>query len=513
VSWGSLSLSFSELKLQEDFVASIEEAGYQSPTELQSELIPLIADRKDVLIWSQTAAGKTGAFLIPAINYILSNPVEEKRGARILILTSRRDRVSQINYTLKRLTHNHNMRFGFVVSGRPYQPQMRLMRRPLDLMIATPGRLNDLIDNNKADFSKLEMLIVDDLTTIYHKSMQTLLNKILKQTGDNCPTIAFIRDDKDVTPYVRDLFPNAKEIEVLEEDKTNPKVAAQKKKNKSVERPKKQGNSNKIARKQSQKIELPNTPHIVHVADDYTHKIALMDHLLDEFAGAPTIIHTSTQKSAEKLLDNLANHGHIAELAKNLSSEEMLSPDNATLIISDQCNVTLPESSSEHLLHFELPYKLEKYQERLKKHPSDRNEPAIILADGRDYNTLKTIEKTLGNPLEQQIVPGLEPLKPFVSQRPNNQKNTHKDKKTNPRRGKNKNARNKPQDNSKKRVRKGPHGRLDGGAQRKRNNTRKITKPKSDNWQSDFAEPKERTATPAKRVVIRYKGSKHSLLK
>jgi len=505
-------LSFSELKLQEDFVTSIEEAGYQSPTELQSRLIPLIADRKDVLIWSQTAAGKTGAFLIPAINYILAHPVEEKRGARILILTSRRDRVSQINYTLKRLTHSHNMRFGFVVSGRPYQPQMRLMRRPLDLMIATPGRLNDLIDNNKADFSKLEMLIVDDLTTIYHKSMQTLLNKILKQTSDNCPTIAFIRDDKEVSPYVRNLFPNAEEIEVAEEE-NKPRLPARKKQEKkkqAVKKPKKQQNT---THKRNHKVELPNTPHIVHVADDYTHKIALMDHLLDEFAGEPTIIHTSTQKSAEKLLDNLANHGHIAELAKNLSSEEMLSPDNATLIISDQCNVTPPESCSQHLLHFELPYKIEKYQERLKKHPNDRNEAAIILADGRDYNTLKTIEKTLGKPLEQQVVPGLEPLKPFVSQPSNHQKSHNKDKKINPRQGRNKNTRNKPQEKSKKRVRKGPHGRLDGGAQRKRKHLRKPTKPKSDDWQSDFAEPKERTATPAKRVVIRYKDSKRSLLK
>ena len=511
VSWGSLPLSFSELKLQEDFVASIEEAGYQSPTELQSQLIPLIADRKDVLIWSQTAAGKTGAFLIPAINYILANPVEEKRGARILILTSRRDRVSQINYTLKRLTHNHNMRFGFVVSGRPYQPQMRLMRRPLDLMIATPGRLNDLIDNNKADFSKLEMLIVDDLTTIYHKSMQTLLNKILKQTGDNCPTITFIRDDKEVTPYVRSLFPNAEEIEVAEEEEKNKPKAhkAQKKKKKPVTKPKNKETHKKPAQKHNNRIKLPNTPHIVHVADDYTHKIALMDHLLDEFAGEPTIIHTSTQKSAEKLLDNLANHGHTAELAKDLSNEEMSSPDNATLIISDQCNVNPPESCSQHLLHFELPYKIEKYQGRLKKHSNERDNPAIILADGRDYTTLKTIEKALGNSLEQQVVPGLEPLKPFVSQRPNSQKNN----KTNSRQKKNKNTRPKLQNNGKKRARKGPHGRLDGGAQRKRKNLRKPTKTNNDDWQSDFAEPKERTATPAKRVVIRYKDSKRSLLK
>lgn len=507
---GNLYLSFSELKLQENFVTSIEEAGYQSPTELQSQIIPLIADRRDVLVWSQTAAGKTGAFLIPAINYILSNAVEEKRGARILILTSRRDRVSQINYTLKRLTRNHNMRFGFVVSGRPYQPQMRLMRRPLDLMIATPGRLNDLIDNNKADFSKLEMLIVDDLTTIYHKSMQDLLNKILAQTNkEDCPTVAFVRDDKEVTPYVKGLFPKAAEIQVAEEIKTQPKKHTPKKPKQVTKAIQKKENNKLPAQKP--KIRLPNIPHIVHVADDYTHKIALIDHLLDEFAGEPTVIHTSTKKSAEKLLDNLANHGHVAELAQNLSKKEMGSLDNPTIIFSDQCNTDIPERCAQHLLHFELPYRVEKYKGRLNKYKKNRETPGIILADGRDYDTLKAVEKNLGKPLEQHIVPGLEPLKPFVSQKPkpNNTNNNQKNKLT-PRNNK---SNDNKQDN-KRRARKGPHGRLDGGAQRKRKQGPSSSpKPKTDsNWQSDFVEPKERSTT-TKRVVIRYKDSKRSLLK
>ncbi len=501
-------MSFSELKLQQDFVASIAESGYQSPTELQSKLIPLIMKRKDVLVWSQTAAGKTGAFLIPAINYIIANPVEEKRGARILILTSRRDRVSQINYTLKRLASNHSMRFGFVVSGRPYQPQMRLMRRPLDLMIATPGRLNDLIDNNKADFSKLEMLIVDDLTTIYHKNMQNLLDKILAQTGDDCPTVAFVRDDKEVTPYVRALFPNAEELKIAEEEISKP---VQKKKKQGLHKSNNNKAVKKVATNPQKKIELPNIEHIVHVADDYTHKIALMDHLLDEFAGELTIIYTSSLKSAEKLIDNLANHGHTAELVRNLSANEIQSSDNTILLISDQCRVNITDSHAQHILHFELPYNINKYQQRLKRHQSEQKNPAIILADGRDYNALKMIEKILGSSLEQQIVPGLEPLKPFVSQKPAKQRTNRK-----PQTQQNKNKRKKPQDNKtkgKKRLRKGGlHRRFEGIGRRKRTPLRNTSNVSNENWQSDFSEPKERSAK-TKRVVIRYKDSKKTLLK
>ncbi len=211
-------MSFSDFNLNKDFIKSIEESGYKSPTELQTQLIPLVAERKSALIWSQSASGKTGAFLIPAMNYILENPAPEKRGARVLILTSRRDRVSQINYTIKRLSNDIVMRFGFIVSGRPYQTQMRLMRRPLDIMIATPGRLNDLMNNGKADFSQLEMLIIDDLSSIYKKNLQGLVESILQQAGPDCSSITFVRGDEEITPYATGLFPNAVQITVDEEE-------------------------------------------------------------------------------------------------------------------------------------------------------------------------------------------------------------------------------------------------------------------------------------------------------
>jgi len=90
---GNKTLSFSDFNLNKDFIQAIEAAGYSSPTDLQAQLIPIVEQKKSALILSQSASGKTGAFLIPAMNYILENPAPEKRGARVLILTSRRDRV------------------------------------------------------------------------------------------------------------------------------------------------------------------------------------------------------------------------------------------------------------------------------------------------------------------------------------------------------------------------------------------------------------------------------------
>ncbi len=525
-------MSFSDFNLQADFIKSIEAAGYQSPTPLQSQLIPLLAERKSAVVWTQSASGKTGAFLIPAMNYILENPAPEKRGARVLILTSRRDRVSQINYTIKRLSQDHTMRFGFIVSGRPYQTQMRLMRRPLDIMIATPGRLNDLMSNGKADFSQLEMLIIDDLTSIYKKNLHGLVEQILKQAGDNCTTLTFVSNDNETSEYAESLFPDATHIYTDDENDTqnnnhSAEQAMDQTNNKNKEQPAEAETHTNGAPKPvpTNKIEVPDnlTPQKVHIADDYTHKIAMMDHLMDEFAGEPTLIYTATNKAAKTLQENLTNHGHAAELIDDIDASELKDID--ILIHSDQQKTTLdndiyPQLDT-HIIHFDLPRKTEQYLKRLANHQHetahDAEKEMLLMIDGYNFNELKHIEKTLGETLEQITVPGLEPLNPFVNlskgrpshnkKRPNNKNNkprnnqgktnqrNPRNKNTNQRNGKaNNNPRNKPKNtkgrnprvnnnnnnqnqnansenssDDQRRQRKGPFGRLNGGAQRKKN--------------------------------------------
>ncbi len=539
-------MSFSDFNLQPEFIKSIEAAGYKSPTPLQSQLIPLLAEKKSAVVWTQSASGKTGAFLIPAMNYILENPAPEKRGARILILTSRRDRVSQINYTIKRLSQDHVMRFGFIVSGRPYQTQMRLMRRPLDIMIATPGRLNDLMSNGKADFSQLEMLIIDDLTSIYKKNLHGLVEQIVKQASAECSTLTFVSNDEATSEYAESLFPDALQISVEDEEgaPTKEKHNTQKHDHKENTSPAPEKNITVPDNLMTQKV---------HVADDYTHKIAMMDHLLDEFAGESILIYTATNKAAKTLQENLSNHGHAAELIDDLEADEIKDVD--ILIYSDQQKTVLeadiyPQIDS-RIIHFELPRKTEQFLKRLTNHQQERDNEALLMVDGYNFNELKHIEKTIRENLSQITVPGLEPLNPFVnlskgkpSRNQSNNKNSQHNKNTNSRNGKTRNnpkntknaksknprAKNNKQRSSnpnqtdeQRRQRKGPFGRLNGGAQRKRSNGRDVkvgvstrgTAPPAGSggdrgWQSDFADPQERKAEKSKPVVIRY--SKKRLL-
>lgn len=374
---GENILSFIDLGLHSDCIDALEHAGYKKPTELQTQLIPLVNQKKNVLIKNHSASGKTGAFLIPAINYILNNPIEDYVGTRILVLTSRKDRVNQIKYTIKRIG-DQAFRFGFIVSGRPYQPQMRLLRRPLDMLIATPGRLNDLAENGKADFSNLEMLIIDDLSSVYHKEFQGLVDRILADKKTDYPIIVFTRDEEEVLTYAKGLIPDAVELEVEEDLDPIAKI-----------------------------------PQSLYQVDDYTHKIALMDYMLDEFQGKRTLIYASNTKSANTLAENMRNHGHTIDVASNLSESELES--YPAIVMSDHSKQALPSYLFDHVVHFEIPKTLDAYKERMKDKDWDElADPVVFLLGIQEREVLQHIEGFLGYSLPIKSLPGLDPMNPFA---------------------------------------------------------------------------------------------------
>lgn len=496
-------MSFIDLGLKGAFADNIDAAGYETPTELQQQLIPLMAQRKSAIVWTQSAAGKTGAFLIPAINYIFNNPLPEHQGARILVLTSRRDRVNQITYTIKRLLgEGQQIRTGFIVSGRPYQPQMRLLRRPLDLMIATPGRLNDLVDNNKADFSNIELLIIDDLTAIHKKGLHGLIDRIIEQKPAGAPVIAFVRHDEEVTPYARSIIPQCEEITIEDE-----------------------------------KSQLLRLPQLVHQADDYTHKLALIDYILDGLKGKPTVIFTVTSKTAKALADNLANHGHTADSTHLLPDEERNLESCPILIVPDQEDFIPELTGHEPVIHFELPEKTDTYLARLQSVlGTDRQESVILLAGPSDRECLKKIEEFQGEPINQRTIPGLEPKQ---INRSNSKPSTRAPRKpgANPRAAANGEKSSRPQNgrggkpanngttaprtgvagagiDDKQRGRKGPYGRLNGGAQRKQGAGQQASEAGYEigSWEKQDYVPKQ-AATADKKVVIRYKEKRRNLVK
>ncbi|PIE00516.1 MAG: DEAD/DEAH box helicase [Thiothrix nivea] len=480
-------MSFVNLGLHESMAANIADAGYEDPTELQEQLIPLMLQRKDVIVWTQSAAGKTGAFLIPAIDYLLNNPLDEYQGARILILTSRRDRVNQITYTVKRLLgDSQQIRTGFIVSGRPYQPQMRLLRRPLDLMIATPGRLNDLVDNGKADFSGIELLIIDDLTAIYKKDLATLVDKIVAQKPETTPIVAFVRPDEEVTPYTQNLLQGASEITIEDE--------------------------------KSQLLQLKQQ---VHRADDFSHKLDLTHHLLNAQRDKPAVIFTNSSKTAKTLADHLANLGHTADATHLLAPEERNLEACPILIVPDDENFIPEMDGHVPVIHFEIPETADAYSQRLKNllGTEAHTEMVTLLVAHVEKDNLRKLEEFLGEKLENKNIPGLEP-----KQNPRSKKaGTKPGRKPQQRKPgiQTRGRKGVATTNDRQRTRKGPFGRINSGgnAQRKSGKGKSLLKstPSADgnyeigSWESQDYTARKKPDTE-KKVVIRYKEKKRRTL-
>lgn len=464
-------MSFLQFDLYEKLAASLDAAGYENPTPLQKTVMPLINDRKNVIVESQTAAGKTGAYIIPLTSYLLKNSLEEHQGSRILILTSRRERVNQINYTLKRIIKDFNLRIGFISGGRPYQHQMRLLKRPLDVLIATPGRLDDLVKNNKTDFSNLEALVIDDYSIIYHHGLKGLCEKILEQTSPNCPTVAFIQKDDESEKSIKELLPDATIAEVEEE-----------------------------------KHPLLSVPQSAYITDDHTHKIAIMDQMMDELEDQSILIYTANNKAASSLEEALANHGHTAVLAHqvDVSDDDKISADaHSAIIISDQINVDVATNTYKNIIHFDLPKKIPVFQNRItNKGWEDLEKPAAILVGPQDRVILKKIEAQAGDSIDQDTIPGLEPMNTYISTpllslggkkgKGMGGQSKRGGKKVAGRRGPN---RRKPRtggngggSNNRQKQHKGPYGRLNGGIHRKRSKSGKSSNGQGFNNNQDGAQ-------------------------
>ncbi len=480
-------MSFVDLGLQESLAAGIAGAGYENPTELQEQLIPLMTQRKNVIVWSQSASGKTGAFLIPAIDYLFNHPLEEHQGSRVLILTSRRDRVNQITYTVKRLLgeEQQQLRTGFIVSGRPYQPQMRLLRRPLDLMIATPGRLNDLVDNNKADFSKIELLIIDDLTAIYKKGLSGLIDKVLAQKPEETPVVAFVRPDDEVTPYTQNLLPGAEEIKIEDE-----------------------------------KSLLLQLPQVVHRSDDFAHKLALTEHILGTLKGKPTVIFTNSSKTAKTLADHLANDGYNADSTHLLDSEER-NLEACPILITPDDEGFIPEMDNDvPVIHFEIPENTETYLGRLQPllNPEKHHGSVFLLPSHAEYDHLKKLEEFLGEKLDCRNIAGLEPKQNSRAKKAGGKQQKHKPGGTQANQGKKAGGRSVA--DKQQRSRKGPFGRSNNGTQQRKGGGRTNAPGQSGggNYEIGGWENRENqgyaTKKPGseKKVVIRYKEKKRRTL-
>ena len=273
-----MSLKFDALQLDPAILRALQSAGYDSPTPVQAQAVPAALAGRDLMASAQTGSGKTAAFLLPALQKMIRRSDKPGKGPRVLVLTPTRELAMQVEKNAQLYAQNMKwLRSATLVGGAGFGFQIKALSRPIDLIVATPGRLMDHMRAGRIDFDRLEMLVLDEADRMLDMGFIDDIKTIVAATPDSRQTLLFSATwDGEVGKLARNLTKNPEVIE--------------------IERVDEQG-----------KIEEQ-----LLYCDDKNHKNRLLDHILRDANIDQCVIFTATKAMSEQLADELYEKGFAA---------------------------------------------------------------------------------------------------------------------------------------------------------------------------------------------------------
>ncbi len=388
-------MSFASLNLDNALLRAIEESGYTTPTAIQAQAIPVVTAGHDLMASAQTGTGKTAAFMLPALN-LLATPHELKsRGPRILVLVPTRELATQVNEAARKYGKFIRARTVSIVGGMPYPLQNKLLSQPLDILVATPGRLLDHMERGRIDLSRLQMLVLDEADRMLDMGFLPDVERICEQLTAERQTLLFSATlDGDIARIARQILKNPKTIQ----------VATQKEKHANIEQR-------------------------LHYVDDMSHKNKLLEHLLIAPEVNQVIIFTSTKRHCDVLAEDLyaaghktaALHGDMTQGARNRTLTKLRQGDVKVLVATDVAARGIDVAGITHVINYDLPKFAEDYVHRIGRTGRAGNTGiAISFASNIDRHILRKIEQFTGNRMEPSTIEGFEPKRAMKMDGPGN---------------------------------------------------------------------------------------------
>ena len=381
-----MSIKFADLNLDKNILSAVRSEGYESPTPIQAQAIPFALDGRDIMASAQTGSGKTAAFLLPTLQKLTKRSEKPGKGPRALVLTPTRELAAQVEKNA--LAYAKNMRWFRTVSivgGASFGYQTRALSKPVDLIVATPGRLMDLMQSGKVDFARLEVLILDEADRMLDMGFIDDIETIVEATPTDRQTLLFSATwDGAVGKLARKL---TKDPEIIE-----------------VERVDDQG-----------KIEEQ-----LLYCDDMRHKNRLLDHILRDANIDQCVIFTSTKAMTEVIADELyekgfaANclHGDMPQGWRNRTLMDLRKGRCKILVATDVAARGIDVPTITHVINYDLPKQAEDYVHRIgRTGRAGRTGIAITFAEVNEYVKVHKIEKYIGRKVPELTIEGMEPTR------------------------------------------------------------------------------------------------------
>jgi superfamily II DNA/RNA helicase len=381
-------MSFETLNLSEPILKAIAACGYTDPTPIQEQSIPVAVEGRDLIGSAQTGTGKTASFVLPALERLLVPSEARGKGPRILVLTPTRELANQVTDAVRKYGKFMRVRSGAILGGMPYRDQMTLLSHPVDLIVATPGRLIDHLDRRTLNLSRLEMLVLDEADRMLDMGFSEDVDRIAAAAPSERQTLLFTATmDDAMAKLASRLLTDPVRI--------------------SVER---------------QKLAEPLIEQRLHVTDDMRHKNRLLQHLIADESVTKAIIFSATKRDADALAMELhaqghaaaALHGDMSQGARNKTILNMRRGKVRLLVATDVAARGLDVSGISHVINYDLPKFAEDYVHRIgRTGRAGATGIAISFCSGNEVAYLDRIEKYTGKALPQLVIPGLEPTRPL----------------------------------------------------------------------------------------------------
>jgi ATP-dependent RNA helicase RhlE len=367
--------SFDRLGLSADLLRAVKELGYDTPTPIQQRAIPSVFAGRDLLAAAQTGTGKTAAFALPLLQRLAEEQPAPRgpRPPRLLVLVPTRELAAQVGQSFDDLGRYVGLRTILVFGGVSPRPQVDALRQGVDIVVATPGRLLDHINQRVIDLSRIRHLVLDE--------------------ADRMLDMGFIRDIRRV-------------LAVLPRDRQNLLFSA-------TFSDEIRALANGLLRDPlTVEVAARNAPpdlveHRVHLVEQ-GEKRAVLSHLLRESAGAQTLVFTRTKHGANRLAEQLgkdgidcaAIHGNKSQSARTKALADFKDDRVQVLVATDIAARGLDISELPQVVNYELPHVPEDYVHRIgRTGRAGATGQALSLVSGDERDRLKAIERVLGRPI------------------------------------------------------------------------------------------------------------------
>lgn len=371
-------MTFEDLHLAPEILQAVREMGYQSPTPIQKAAIPSVRKGKDLVGCAQTGTGKTAAFAIPILQRLKDRCGKSHKPIRALVLTPTRELALQIYENFCAYGKYLPIRTAVIFGGVGQNPQVQTLQQGVDILVATPGRLNDLCSQGFVELDKLEVFVLDEADRMLDMGFIHDVRKVIARLPEKRQTLLFSATmPQEITELSRSILREPIRVEITPQSSTVDAI-----------------------RQRVYKVDKPN-------------KKLLLEHILKDAPWASVLVFTNTKHGANRVAETLnkagvpamAIHGNKSQSARMTALDNFKSGAIRVLVATDIAARGLDVSDLGCVINYELPNVPETYVHRIgRTGRAGRDGIAVSFCNFDELAYLRDIEKLIGKRVPEVLM-------------------------------------------------------------------------------------------------------------